>query len=77
MFPKYLTEYHNVKMKSKFKSENGNKNKQKQCTYKRNQEKKKCIEIDIMSAKWPFNICLLILRIRTCEHYNSFKTKYI
>ena len=31
----------------------------------------------MISATRPTNICLLILHINTCEHYNNFMTKYI
>ena len=74
MFPKYLIEYQNIKKaKSKLKSEKSNKNKHKSNVVLKENEKKD-IKID-MSAMWPLNICLLILRMRTCEHYNSFYNK--
>ena len=65
MFPKYLMEYQNVKIKkSKFKSEKSNKKHKSNVILKEN-EKKKDIKIDMVSVMWPLNICLL--GIRTCE----------
>ena len=55
-------------VKSKFKSEKSKKNKRKNRSFKRKWEKKD-IKINTMCVTWPLNICLVILRIRSFEHY--------
>ena len=73
MFPKYLIEYQNIKkVKSKFKSEKSNKIKHK-CNVVLKENKKKTLKQTCLLC--DLNICLLVLRMRTCEHYNSFYNK--
>ena len=70
-------EYQNVKtVKSKFKSEKSNKNKHESNVVLKENKKEEKRHLNRDVCYMTLNICLLILRVHTCEHYNSFKIKY-